>query len=60
MSSAAKEDTENGIFGNAPFDKQERDRIQEMLQPSFSSESQPLSNVRPSSSKCGIVKYVIL
>lgn len=60
MSSAAKEDTEKSIFGNAPFDKQERDRIQEMLQPSLSSESQPLSNVRPSSPKCEIVKYVIL
>lgn len=51
MSSATKEDTGNSIFGNAPFDKQERERIQELLQPSFSSESQPLSNAKSSSSK---------
>ena len=60
MSSAVKEDTEKSIFGNAPFDKQERDRIQEMLQPSFSSEFQPLSDVKSSSSKCEIVKFAIL
>lgn len=52
MSSTAKEDTEKSIFGNAPFEKQEKERIQELLQPSFSSESQPLSNVKSS-----VLKY---
>lgn len=52
MSTTAKEDTEKSIFGNAPFEKQEKERIQELLQPSFSSESQPLSNVKSS-----VLKY---
>ena len=60
MSGSIKEDTGKSVFGNAPFEKQEKSRIQDLLQPSNSSELHSSSRSKSSSSKFRMVGYVNL